>query len=383
MNQKTKVIVSSVLLICILFVFVFSFLAPFVTMAAPTQQDINKVTDKKNEIQEKINEREAEKQSVLAKKKALEEKIRDVQGEIDTIQLDIDKFNSQISQKEAELAEAERKSKIQYETMKTRLRIMYEDNSTSYITMLFKNENINDILSYFEIIKQLLSYDNDMYNNYVDTMKEIEEIKGGLEKDKAKVEEHQNVFKERKSELDGQKAELSQIENSINSDLATYKAAYEEAEKEEAALKRELAASLSTTTGGTKYTGGKFVWPSPGYTSVTSPYGYRIHPTLKVYKLHTGIDLAVPSGSKIVAAASGKVVKAQNNIAYGLYVVIDHGGGYSTLYAHNSKLLVSAGQQVKQGQQIAVSGSTGYSTGPHLHFEVMINGATTNPLNHL
>ena len=383
MSRKLTTAVAVVLLVCFLFVFAFSFLSPYIAHADTTQQKIDQKANEKKDIQNKINKKENEKKGILEKKEALELQIDAVQEEINVIQKDIDKYNGQIAQKEAELAENERKSKAQYETMKTRLRVMYEDNSTSYITMLFSGENINDVLSYIEIIKQLLGYDNDMYNNYLDTMKEIEEIKSGLEADKAVVVANQDVYKSKKAVLDGQKADLQAIENSINTDINAYKAAYEEAERIEAALKKQLAAELSKTNGNSKYNGGKFLWPSPGYYTITSEYGYRIHPTLKVYKLHTGFDIAVPSGSKIIASAAGKVVKAQYNTAYGYYVVVDHGGGYSTLYAHNSRLLVSAGQQVTAGQQLAVSGSTGYSTGPHLHYEVMVNGSPVNPREYL
>jgi murein DD-endopeptidase MepM/ murein hydrolase activator NlpD len=131
------------------------------------------------------------------------------------------------------------------------------------------------------------------------------------------------------------------------------------------------------------YVGGELAWPAPGYYRITSEFGMRFHPVLKYNKLHTGIDIGVPSGSKIVAANDGVVIIAKYNVAYGYYIVIDHGGGISTLYAHNKKLLVSVGQTVKKGQVISYSGSTGYSTGPHLHFEYRINGEYQNPLDYL
>ena len=383
MNKKLTAIVAFVLLVCFIFVFALSFLSPYMAFAEPTtQQKINEKQNEKKVLQQKIDQKEQEKKGILTKKQALEQKISVVQKDIDVLQVDINKYNNQIAQKERELEETDKKSKVQYETMKTRLRVMYEDNSTSYITMLFNGENINDILSYIEIIKQLLSYDDNMYNNYLDTMEEIKVIKKGLEEDKAVYVQKQDVFKTKKAELDGQKAELQSIEDEINTDINSYKAAYEEAEKEEAALKKQLSSQLSKGNGSVKYSGGKFLWPSPGYYTITSEYGYRIHPKFGTYKMHTGIDIAVPSGSKIIASADGRVTSAQYNVGYGYYVVVDHGGGYATLYAHNSKLLVSGGQSVKAGQQIAISGSTGYSTGPHLHYEVLVNGSTTNPRNY-
>ncbi len=387
MSKKVTSFVAVILLVCFLFVFAFSFLSPFIAQATSTQDKINEKTQEKKELQEKIDAKEEEKEITLAKKQEIEEDITRVQGEIDKIQVEIDDLNGKISVKEKELKDAEEKSVKQYGAMKTRLRVMYEDNSTSYITMIFSNENINDILSYIEIIKQLLSYDNNMYNNLVATKEKIATIKEGLEKDRETVVAKQNVQKEKKAELDVKNEELQVIVDGINNDIEKYKEAYAQAEKEEAALKKSLSAELSkgpeTPSGApANYTGGKLTWPAPGYYTITSEYGYRHHPTLGVYKLHTGMDIGVPSGSKIVAAASGKVIKAQYNVAYGYYIVIDHGSGLSTLYAHNSKLLVSAGQSVSAGQHIANSGNTGYSTGPHCHFEVMVNGSTTNPRNY-
>lgn len=132
-----------------------------------------------------------------------------------------------------------------------------------------------------------------------------------------------------------------------------------------------------------EYAGGHLILPTPGYTRVSSPFGYRIHPLLHVRKMHTGIDIPVPTGTKILAANSGKIILSGFNSSYGNVVVIDHGGGITTLYAHNSKLLVKVGDEVKQGDVISLAGSTGSSTGPHLHFEVRVNGEYKDPMNWL
>ena len=172
----------------------------------------------------------------------------------------------------------------------------------------------------------------------------------------------------------------------LETNIAEYTRNYEKMEQEEARVRAEIAAAARQTPASAnlpaKYSGGAFQWPSPGYYTVTSPYGYRIHPIFKTQKLHRGIDIAVPSGSAIVAAADGVVIKSTYNSSYGYYVSINHGGGLVTLYAHNSSLAVSVGQSVKRGQRIATSGNTGNSTGPHLHYEVMLNGQTTNPMNY-
>ena len=131
------------------------------------------------------------------------------------------------------------------------------------------------------------------------------------------------------------------------------------------------------------YIGGAFTWPVPGHLSLTSLYGMRVHPITGAYKLHTGIDISAPLNTSFVAAANGIVSKATYNTAYGNMVIIDHGGGVQTLYAHGNEILVQLGQTVKAGDEILKVGSTGYSTGPHAHFEIRINGQTVNPLDYL
>ena len=131
------------------------------------------------------------------------------------------------------------------------------------------------------------------------------------------------------------------------------------------------------------YIGGAMTWPIPGYTTITSEYGMRVHPITGAYKLHTGTDIGAPMGADFVASAKGVVTKATFNTAYGNMVIIDHGGGVQTLYAHGSEILVQVGQEVEAGTPVLKVGSTGYSTGPHAHFEIRINGQTVNPLDYL
>jgi murein DD-endopeptidase MepM/ murein hydrolase activator NlpD len=146
-------------------------------------------------------------------------------------------------------------------------------------------------------------------------------------------------------------------------------------------LQREIAAEIAAQQrrNRTTYVGGIMAWPAPQFTRASSPFGVRFHPVFKVNRMHTGVDLAAPTGSPIVAANDGVVLRAEWNGGYGNCVVIDHGGGIATLYAHASRILVKKGQQVKKGQTIALIGSTGTSTGPHLHFEVLKDGKAVRP----
>lgn len=384
MNLTLKKFVAIIILVCFIGIALFSAVVPFIASAAPTQSDIDAVSKKKAEQQQKINEAQKKQQNALDEKSALETKIASAQSEIDDIQKDIDDAKERIAQKEIELKEAEEKAELQYETMKVRLRTMYEDNSSSYITLLFSGENLSDIFSYAELIKQLLNYDNNMYDNLMETKNTIEDAKIQIELEKEEYEEKQNAVIEKKKQLNSLDAELQGTISKLKDDIESYKEAYAAFEREEASLKAQIAATLrSSGSGGASYSGGKLAWPTPGYSTITSPYGYRIHPTLKVYKLHTGIDIAAPKNATVVAAEDGLVVTSQYSSAYGNYIVINHGNGLSTLYAHHTSNLVSVGQQVVRGQPIAKVGSTGFSTGPHSHFEVLLNGSSTDPMAYL
>lgn len=380
MNKTLKRIVTIIILICFVGISLFSVVAPFLAYAAPSQSDVTNVQQKKNEQQQKINEANKEKKDALNEKSAIEKKIDTAQSEIDDLQADIDSANERIAQKETELAEAEQKAENQYEAMKVRLRTMYEDNSSSYITLLFSGDNLTDMFSMAELIKQLLDYDNNMYDNLIATKQDIENTKKDIEAEKASYQEKQDTFKAKRNELQGLKSDLSSTISQLENDIEEYKKAYAEFERQEAALKAQIAAALrGSSSGGASYSGGQLQWPTPGYYTITSPFGNRLHPTLKVYKLHTGFDIGAPMGASVLAAEDGRVITATYHSAYGNYIVINHGNGLSTLYAHNSSLLVSAGDQVVRGQTIAKVGSTGFSTGPHCHFEVMINGNCTDP----
>lgn len=381
MSKKCVQVVSIMVLVAFLAVFLFSFLAPLVA-SAETQ----------SELKDKINKAKSEKQDIMAEKAEIDKKIASIQGEIDNIQGDIDELTSKINQKENELNEVKAKADAQYETMKVRLRTMYEDNSASYITLLFSGESLSDIVSYAELIKQVLNHDDNIYEEFMDTQKEIEKVKGEIETERTQEQEKKSAVEGKKSELKEQTAKLQSTADKLSSDIAAYQKAYDAAEaaqkkaREEAARRAAQAQAQAQSSGNTTYTysGGKFQWPAPGYSTITSQHGWRTHPILKTQRYHAGIDIGVPMGSTIVAAEAGTVVTATYNPGgYGNYVVISHGSGVSTLYAHNSSLCVSVGQKVSRGQKIANAGSTGLSSGPHCHFEVLVNGVTVNPLSYL
>ena len=352
------------------------------------QQKQQKAEQKADQAQEKLNQ-------AKGKKATYDEVKRDLDSQMSVVAARVKKLNDQVSALESEIqtteAEIQRLTEEEDENrelFKLRMRSLYEENSTSYLDILLSSGDLADFLYRLDVIEQIAAYDQQIISDIVNR--------------KAKVEEASALLKEKKEELLIVKAEadkeqqnlqtlidentqvLTQLQNDINKYTEEYKKFEQESANIQAQI-RSLSSSSSTSanTSSAKYSGGVMMWPAPGYQTITSYFGNRLHPVLKVYKLHTGIDIAAPSGASVVAAADGKVIISGYSSAYGNYIVIDHGSGITTLYGHHSSNLVSVGAVVKQGQKIAKVGSTGWSTGPHLHFEVMLNGAVQNPLNYL
>lgn len=235
-------------------------------------------------------------------------------------------------------------------------------------------------------MQQVADYDNRLLDILKENEQGIAEIKQELEDERAGTAAIRSEADTHRQTLNAKLAESQQIIKGLEKDQAKLKAQQEQAQKDEEAARAEIAAALQSSGGSRStgvYTGGTFRWPTDVTTLVTSDFSMRTHPTQGVYKQHTGIDIGAGYGTNVLAGGDGTVLKAKWNNAYGWMVVIDHGGGVTTLYGHNSKLLVSAGQKVTRGQVIAKVGSTGYSTGPHIHFEVNVNGQVVNPWNYL
>jgi len=369
-----------------LFPFICIILSVVFSVSSAGQNDLNNIINKKNELQKNITDSKAEKKNAEAEFNEIEERMKIIQNEINEINGRLNTLEGQKTQITAELDEAILKEQKQEETLKKRLRVMYEDGATSYFKVLLSSESIFDFFYNLEILRQISEHDDKILEELAANKKLIEEKKVELEGVIAQVETEKAAQVSKKTALQVESDKKVAYMKKLEANIAEYTRNYEKMEAEEARVRAEIAAAARQSSASAqvpaKYSGGAFQWPTPGYYTVTSPYGYRIHPIFKTQKLHRGIDIAVPSGTSVLAAADGVVIKSTYNSSYGYYVSINHGGGLVTLYAHNSSLAVGVGQSVKRGQKIAVSGNTGNSTGPHLHYEVMLNGQTTNPMNY-
>ena len=350
------------------------------TLASSTQNKLNQTKNEMKDVQSQIKNNEAAQKNTLKEINNLDSSINSTERQINQIENEIEDLEESIIITEENIKFSQEQYDKKYDLRKNRMIAYYKNGNVSLQDLVNESEDQTEKMYMQRVIEKIVSYDTAI-------MDELEVEKQQLEEQKNKLEADSTRCADLKASLEVKLASLEEtVEKRTNylSKLEKDHASLEKAEKELKAeadrLAKELAEQAKKSSN-TKYTGGTMTWPLPGHYVITSKFGNRLHPVLKKYSLHTGVDIAGSgcNGDPVVAAAAGTVIKATYSNSYGNYVVIDHGGGITTLYAHSSKLLVKAGDKVKAGQQIMKVGTTGYSTGPHLHFEVRKNGVTYNP----
>ncbi len=372
--------------VLISFIIIFSFVTT--SFAAKSVNELKAEMQKRNEqIKQKekeINAKKTEKNAEIEKRNSLDLQISGLLDDIEETQTLIDAKETEIQAKNAEIDAISAEIEENDKRLKDRLVIMYEYGSTSYIELLLESNGLADLVTRISVIRSVYNYDKDVINKFVESKQKVEEAKQLIVNEQNEQIEARNILEEKKSTLDSLKKEKDKIINELNSDIKALEKEEAKIEADYQAIQNELNAALSSSSkSSTQYKGnGKFCWPSAVSQRITSPYGYRPHPISGVRKLHRGIDIGAGMGTNVLAADSGTVMTAGWNNSYGYYITINHGSGLVTLYAHNSKLLVSKGDKVSKGQVIAKCGSTGNSTGPHIHFEVQVNGKLQNPMNY-
>ncbi len=386
MNKQRKWVI--LLAVLALITFLIPTITPLITARADTvaslEAKLKEAEKARKSAESGLSNVQSEIKDAKAKRAALDKEISALEQEIHAIQVEIDENEKRLGAVEEELKKAEEDAQSYKQIFQERVRIMYERGSLSVLTVLFSADSFSDLLKRAELISQIAAYDDAVMERMEKAQAEIQAKKQVLEEANTITKLNRDIQQNKKAELDAKKASLDSAMSALSADENAYRAALDEADAAEEALRAEIQALTNPSLGGTttppKYSGGKFCWPTPSTTYITSPFGTRYHPIQKRNKTHTGIDIGAGHGASILAAEAGTVLRADWNSGYGNYVVIDHGGGVQTLYGHCSALLVKSGQTVSRGQQIALVGSTGVSTGPHLHFEVLINGSYTDPM---
>ena len=312
----------------------------------------------------------------------LNQEILDKELEISTLEAQEENISIYVEAAEDEYNKVSEKYENEKDLLEQRLVAMYEMGETSFLDLLFSSKSISEFLSNYYMISQISNSDIDFLKTVEGEKKYREDLKNVLEEKKSILANSRETRKNEAIVLqnmtiikNSRLVELNEEQGRVQQEIEQYQNDIIEIEKE---IRKIALENISS-----RYVGGEMAWPVPGYTRITSRFGMRTHPITGVYKLHTGVDIGAPMGAAFVAANDGVVTYAGWNRAYGNMVTIDHGGGITTLYGHGSEILVSTGDVVGRGQQVLKVGSTGYSTGPHAHFEVRVNGEYVEPLDYI
>lgn len=358
----------------------------FVSYAA----DLNELQSQKNEIQTQIDESNSQLNDVndeltdnLKQIQKLDESIQSSEENIEKLNEEITKKENEIQQIESELEKVTEKYNTQKALLDERLVEMYENDNVKYLDVILKSKSFSDFVSNYYIISELTEYDMDLLEIVDDQRKEIEQKNLKLSSQKDSLEQEKSTQKKTQIALSNTKVLRKNYVLKLNQEEQDLQVKIDEYNNQVNQIEEEIKKLAVTASFGEEYRGGTMQWPIYGHYTITSNYGMRTHPITGVYKLHTGVDISATIGSDFTAIADGIVVKAEYNGAYGNMVIIDHGGGVQTLYAHGSQIIAQVGQEVKAGDIVLKVGSTGYSTGPHAHFEIRINGSPVNPLDYV
>ena len=377
------------------------------------QKKLDALEQQAQEQQDVINDLTSQKARFITRKLALDNKIEINRQMIELIGEQVKIYDEIIAEKQAELDKALEKETTQTELLRSRIRAMEENSNSSYVSFIFDSSSVTELLSRIGAVNDIMHYDKTLEEEYMAAREDVESIKKSYEEARHEQELLQKELDTKQAELDAQVEAaytmIADIETLSDDAQAEYDAIAEEEAKAEETLQEAIrkraeeeakrnqnnntggntggnsGGGSGGNTGGGSSGGGSAIslydlqWPVPSCTLITSRFGYRVAPTTGASTYHGGLDIGAGMGASIVAAGAGDVIYAGANGGYGNCVMIDHGNGIVTVYAHMSSIGVSYGQYVTAGQYVGAVGSTGVSTGPHCHFEIRINGAQTDP----
>ena len=404
MKKKTVSVIAVAMAFLLLTSLLLSVIGSMGALASGHEAELDAIEQQKEELQAQreemqagIDELLAQRDTVLEKKALLDEQNQYAVEEMELIDEQIEVYTGLIEDKAEELAEAQEAETSQYELYCKRVRAMEENGSYTYLDILFNCTSLGELLGAMDDISEIMDADRRLYEKYTAAREETERVKAEYEDTLTDLGDRQDKLEAEKARLEAEIEEATDLINDLEADIEAAQAEYAANEAAEQALNAQMdaiaaqiaaeeeAARQEAAQNGTDYTGpgstatGSYTWPCPSCTYITSGYGNRIHPIFGTERWHSGIDIGAAAGATVIAADSGTVSVATYSSSYGNYVMIYHSNGTYTLYAHMSSIAVTAGQSVTKGDTIGYVGSTGWSTGPHLHFEIRNSGGTIDP----
>ena len=342
--------------------------------------------DKKEDIENKLEDTKDERKVIEKESAKLQEELDLVKTKLDKLNKEINTLNKENKNIEEEILEVEKVLEENYEIIRSIIKIQYEQKVGGYLSILLEAKDFGNLLRRLEVVSNLIKNNDETIREIKELQVELESKKETLTKQMDEINKNKIIVEEEKGRLDKLNKEnkakvrkLIKLQGELSSQIKLTEKEISELESRGQEINNEIVSS----SGGGSYNGSKMAWPVIGYTTLSSKFGYRIHPISGEKKLHTGIDIPAPAGTPVVAANSGTVIISRYDNSYGNMVAIDHGGGIVSFYAHNTERLVKVGDKVSKGKKISTVGTTGYSTGNHLHFEVKKNGTFVDPMNYL
>ncbi len=376
LSAKTKKLFALLLIIILM----------FSTIQVFASSELEEKLDEQKRIEEELEQTKKQLEEVSKQEKSVTQELGVIETELRQAEIQLRKLENQlyfvrreIVVVEGELKTAEETVALRNDLLGRRIRAIHERGTVSYLEVLFSSTSFADFVNRFELLQQIIRADAEILAQVREQKQLIEEKKAELVEKQAELTKLTQAANSEKRTIEARAASREQLLGQLKMDKETYEEALDDLERTSKELERIIRDLQRNSSGDAPTT--SFIWPVSG--RITSPFGMRYHPVLKVYKLHTGIDIAASSGTSVKAANGGTVISSGWMGAYGYAVIIDHGGGISTLYAHHSANLVRTGDDVARGEVIARVGSTGLSTGPHLHFEVRVGGVPEDPMKWL
>ena len=360
----------------------------FTTIAPVLADEVEQRQQELGQIQEQMETQQNRTSAAQRKVASISEQLRAIEVDLDAAQKEYKaieakrKYTEQQIETNAEILEkTEKDLAVRNKVLSKRMRDIYENGQVNYLDVLLGANDFIDFATRTEILKRVLNQDALLIAKVAAERQLVLEKKAALERDRATLLELQKAAETNRQMADKRRQERKAVLDSAVYERDMAEQAYQELAEMSRQIEQMIRNIQSGHSGGASVGSGRMIWPLSG--PITSPFGWRTHPIFGTSRYHSGLDIGADYGDAVVAADGGVVIYADWMGGYGKAVIIDHGNGVSTLYGHNSDLVVGEGQRVNKGQVIARAGSTGYSTGPHVHFEVRLNGSPTNPLDYL
>lgn len=374
-----KVILALIVALSLLFV-INPVIASGNSKISSLEQQISDNNKKKKELDKKKKEVRAEQNEISKEIGLLDIEIEETNIEISDLQIKIKKLENNIEANEQAIVKLSEEIDANNILLEKRLRASYKHGVTGYIELVVESKTVSQAISRIDMIKLILKDDVDLLKSIETQKNNVTALKLQQEDEKKEIETVEKTVKGKLNDLYVSQQKKEKYMSELRADIAKMEANEKKLEAENAKFEKQIQ-QLQLEM---QYVGGELGWPLPlSCTRITSNFGGRTHPIYGYYSFHRGVDIACSYNTTVKAANDGVVIVAGYHYSYGYYIIIDHGGKLATVYGHNTSLLVKVGDRVTKGQTISLSGSTGESTGPHLHFEVRKNGVVTNPMPYL